>query len=1035
MVIPKFNRSHSILGSKYVRPTSTPVVDMVDIGAGGGRFVDGGAGEQEVKLANYLRPREVIDADLCISQNIRSVNANFGKLEDFILRHHNIKICALQEVWTIDIPVKLAGFHPLISKQRAGKRGGGVGFFLDESIKFKIIPSPFIEGVFETMCVELQLGKCKTIQILNIYRPPDPTLIPEFLRHLSDYKLSDKHNNIILGDLNIDIANIGAQGLIETLADRGLASIIDIPTRVKDGSSTIIDHIYTDIKITRPYVYETDMTDHYTTCMTLNDKKTKTRFLQEKYSHPLHDERSLNYLKAYLQAIQKSSNWEEVTSCNTPEAFNIFSNILKEAIDICCPTTIKTRNTIPKNPWMTTPLLKLRAKKEKLHRKARQKNTEEAWAKFKEFSKAYNKECRNTKNLYYNEKFNEAKNDGRKLWQIANEVTGRPSKKGGKSKVGPIEGSKTDLESATKINHFFATVAPTLKAKIKKSKKSFKDFLPKKKAHPSLQLRTVSKDKIEDIIDKMRSKTSFSHDTMSNKMLKHIKDEISLPLTHVINISIIHNFVPDDWKKAKMCPIFKKGDPSLPTNYRPISLLPTMSKVLERVISNQVYGFLERNKLIHPHQFGYRYGHSCEGLLLKVLDYVAKERDKGKHVLNVYIDLTKAFDTVPWEIMFHKLRHYGLPVSWFQSYLSNRKMYTRVADSDSSVEDILCGVPQGSILGPLLFILFIGDLPYATKFFTALYCDDTTFGHSHENMDTLFKETNKMLEEVEEWFNSNFLSLHPGKTRYMLFSSKNTDQKLYLLGNEVERVHENGKEQSFKLVGVHLDENLSFKYHIKHVQNKVIGMSSLIRRSKNNLPSKIRKMLFHSLVQSHISYCLPIWGGALKTHLDPLRISQKKAARVACNVKRNKHSDPIFNNLGAMKLDDMYRLSCAKIAAKTVSGFQVDGIQDCFTTMRTNNVDSKGPKTRQQSSDNLVKPFYMKPQLISLPAYQIPRIWNEDIPKPIRSKGITPPNSALNPNFKAKTVLNALENSFKAQTLQEYGNYTCGKRNCFSCNA
>lgn len=212
-------------------------------------------------------------------------------------------------------------------------------------------------------------------------------------------------------------------------------------------------------------------------------------------------------------------------------------------------------------------------------------------------------------------------------------------------------------------------------------------------------------------------------------------------------------------------------------------------------------------------------------------------------------------------------------------------------------------------------------------------------------------------------------------------------------------------------------------------------MSSLIRRSKNNLPSKIRKMLFHSLVQSHISYCLPIWGGALKTHLDPLRISQKKAARVACNVKRNKHSDPIFNNLGAMKLDDMYRLSCAKIAAKTVSGFQVDGIQDCFTTMRTNNVDSKGPKTRQQSSDNLVKPFYMKPQLISLPAYQIPRIWNEDIPKPIRSKGITPPNSALNPNFKAKTVLNALENSFKAQTLQEYGNYTCGKRNCFSCNA
>ena len=235
-------------------------------------------------------------------------------------------------------------------------------------------------------------------------------------------------------------------------------------------------------------------------------------FLKEQYTHPLHDERSLNYLKDYLLAIQKTTNWEEVTRCKTPEAFKIFFNILREAIEICCPTTVKDRNTIPKNPWMTTPLLRLRAKKEKLHRKARTKNTEEAWKKYKETSKVYNKECRSAKNQYYSDKFTEAKDDGRKLWQIANEVTGRPSKKGGKSKVGSIEGSKTDLESASKINNFFATVAPKLKEKIKKSNKTFKDFLPpRKNAHPKLTLKKVPVDKIDKIIDNMRSKTSFSH--------------------------------------------------------------------------------------------------------------------------------------------------------------------------------------------------------------------------------------------------------------------------------------------------------------------------------------------------------------------------------------------------------------------------------------------------------------------------------------------------------------------------------------------
>ena len=296
---------------------------------------------------------------------------------------------------------------------------------------------------------------------------------------------------------------------------------------------------------------------------------------------PLHDERSLDYLLAYLKAYGKSTNWEEILNCDSIEAFKIFEDILTDALTICCPVVKKDRRKIPQNPWMTKELLKQRFRKEQLHRKARKRRTDQAWADFKSFNKEYNKMCRDAKNSYYGEKFEINKNDGRQLWQLANEVTGRTTKKGNKTNIGPIEGCATDHESATKINEFFATIATNLQSKIKKPKKTFRQYLPKLDSVPKkqFQFHTVTREKVEEIIDNMKNKASFGIDTMSNRMVKHIKAEISTPLTHLINISIKHSYVPLAWKTAKIAPIFKSGDPSQPTNYRPISLLSTLSKV------------------------------------------------------------------------------------------------------------------------------------------------------------------------------------------------------------------------------------------------------------------------------------------------------------------------------------------------------------------------------------------------------------------------------------------------------------------------
>ena len=994
---------------------------MSDEAGGGGYFSDGGVEEQEIRLAKYVLPNGVIGADICMSQNMRSLAKNFGKLEDFVSRHNNIPIIALQEIWTPHLPPQLKGYSTLINCQRKSKGGGGVGFYIKEPLIYTIVPSPFIEGVLETLCLDIQLSKTRTVRVVNIYRPPNVSPVP-LINTVPDLPLASTHRNIVLGDMNIDILDVRKNGLIEVFAERGLGSRIDIPTRFFKKSATCIDHIYTDIKSATAFVYENDISDHYTTCITLNNKATKTKSLPETYRSPLHDDRSLEYLRDYLKAYGKSTKWKEVLSCKTPKAFDIFETILKEAIQICCPTVLKNRSKIPINPWFSPDLIKRRSEKEKLHRKARTNKSDENWEAYRTINKQYNKECRKAKNDYYAEQIDFAKDNGKKLWALTNEITGRPTKKSKNGSIGPIEGCSNDIENATKINTFFATVAANLKDKIKKPKYSFKHYLPPKdEKTEELVLRKISKEKVEKIIENMKNKTSFSHDTMSNKQLKFIKEEILVPLTHLINISIECSYVPKAWKTAKMVPIFKSGDPSQPTNYRPISLLPTMSKVLERAVCNQVYGYFERHNKLYNLQFGYRHGFSTEGLLLKILDYITKQRNANKHVLNVFIDLRKAFDTVPYNILFDKLQHYGLAcsvVDWFRSYLSERRMYTKVADSESGLEDILCGVPQGSILGPLLFIIFINDLPHSTKLITALYCDDTTFAHHSDDLDTLFRETNEMLLTAEDWFNANFLSLHPGKTRFMLFTtpkqSKDSTHKLILQGKEVQRVHDEGEEKSFKLVGVHLDERLTFKYHIQHVHKKIIGMTAIIKRSRKLLTSRIRKMLFHALVQSHLQYCLPIWGGAAERLLKPLRISQKKAARVACGVRRSKHSEPCFSNLKALKLEDLYIVACAKIAVKNIADTQIEGLQDCFEKA---NGKRKGRVTRLQNSDNLKIPRIDAQWLRYLPAYKIPKIWNEKIPDNIRDMGPI-----------------MIDTAYKSQTLLNYADYKCEITNCYSCN-
>ena len=340
-----------------------------------------------------------------------------------------------------------------------------------------------------------------------------------------------------------------------------------------------------------------------------------------------------------------------------------------------------------------------------------------------------------------------------------------------------------------------------------------------------------------------------------------------IPLTHLFNLSFKTGFIPPCLKTALIKPIFKKGDTDKFTNYRPISLLSPFSKLLEKVACSQIMRYLNKFKLLYEHQYGFRRGHSTEHPVVHLLDriYKAFENPSGsKYTLAIFIDLTKAFDTCSVEILLSKLNHYGfrdVANLWFKNYLTGRTQFTSVRGENSSLRDILCGVPQGSILGPILFILLINDLPNASKFFSLLYADDTTLEMSSQNLIELYLDAKIELDKIADWFRANKLTLNISKTKYILFRDKSqyvdfSGLNLSIENEEIERIGEDCKEKFFKFVGVHLDEHLTWQYHINHVRGKAASANYALSKLRNLLPMNVKYTIYNSLFRSHIKWQL-----------------------------------------------------------------------------------------------------------------------------------------------------------------------------------
>ena len=374
---------------------------------------------------------------------------------------------------------------------------------------------------------------------------------------------------------------------------------------------------------------------------------------------------------------------------------------------------------------------------------------------------------------------------------------------------------------------------------------------------------------IRDAFATVKTAKSFGTDNISSYFLKLALPLIENSLAFLFNTSIETSRFPDSWKVARVTPIFKDGDRADKSNYRPISVMPVISRLFEKLVTNQLCQYMNDNGHFSCGQSGFLRLHSTVTCLLKNTDDWYNGMDLGKLVGLVFIDLKKAFDTVDHSILCKKLELYGVhhrKLSWFKSYLTNWKQFCRVNGVDSEIGDIEVDVPQGSCLGPLLFLVYINDRPQAVlDSNVSMYADDTSLSYQSHDMTRLNEAINSDLTKLDTWLQGNKLSLNVAKTHSMLISSKqkhsslkgqNKHLKLKIRDNELDVV------KKTKYLGLQVDCSLDWKEQIKTVSAKVSRAVGFLKHAKSFLPKETLQTLYTGIVEPHFRYCCSVWGCA-----------------------------------------------------------------------------------------------------------------------------------------------------------------------------
>ena len=857
----------------------------------------------------------------CLLINIRSVNNKIYKLTELLLEQ-SVDICCMTETWLREhsepaiADLKREGYN-VINVPRKNKRGGGVAFLYTENkYNAKKVKTDKYE-FFELLEIVL-LGKIDIIRFSIIYRTGYLVIENKdsFLNELHFYLdslITKEGINIVLGDFNIrqDNNKSLSKDFFQIMDSRGFNQVIKEPTHIDGG---ILDLLFipnsfsiSDLKI----LDDQTLSDHYpiTFNIPLITNPLPTHFTK--------CYRNINTINTELFRTNIKRDIGDIVKYNIVETNQLDQSLIEldqyllSEIDRQAPLITKTTR-ITTQIIKTPKIQEARRIKRRAEHKYKKSKTQANRDHLKTTRKNLATIVQQSRTEYFKDKLDKHKNDVRKTYNIVNSLLNKNN-----DKIFPTHINKKTL--ANKFAFFY-------KDKIDKIQNSFNctshnfTFSTAPYTHTLSdkfqQFVSIDEKQLLILIKNLDSNKQSLLDPLPCKLFKDFKLELVPVLTKLINCSFNLGYFPSHLKTAVVTPIIKSKnlDCEILTNYRPVSNLTLISKLIEKCALEQLSKHLIKNNLYCKFQSAYRPGHSCETALVKIYNDINNSLNSDTYVILILLDFSAAFDTIDHNILINRLNtNYGIQgkaLNWFSSYLTGRTYKVKINNTISDPMPLNYGVPQGSILGPILFSLYIKEIQeiiHSHNINSHFYADDIQL-YMKCTKDTDFTNLENCLNRIISWTNKNFLKLNNNKTQFMAISTKNYTshkiQHLTLMG-ETFKV-----ESSVKSLGFILDDNLQMDKQINHVCSVGYYMlRNLWKISKKVIDKALRTQLVHASVLSRINYCNALYTFLPKTQTRKLQKLINSSARFIFNItgrKRFEHITPYLKQLHFLPID--YRI-------------------------------------------------------------------------------------------------------------------------------
>ena len=824
--------------------------------------------------------------------NIRSL---LGKLDQLklLMSSKPFDILTLSETWLckdiLDSELELPGYT-CTRMDRSNKRGGGVIIYCKDGLVFSTKDN--LKSPNEALWIQVNRTKCKPLLIGCVYRPPDQN-VDDFLKNLESSlaEVETSTEIMVLGDFNIDflptkrtVNNSLKRKLLNTVTPFHLHQVINTPTRITEHSETTIDLIFTNTqqKLVESGVLHLGLSDH------------SLVYCVHKSGVPKAAPKTIefrcykNYDKGSFLADLQAVPWNLVfDNTNVDDSVAVWYKLYRNVADSHAPIkTLRVRGT--STPWMTSSISESMRDRDYHHKKARQTKSGYHWDMFRKLRNSVRRQIDQAKADYYTKLVMDSTGNTSQLWKALKQTLPDKQSSSISSIISDGVTFSAPRDIASALNNHFVSIGMKLAAKFPSLRGTTRGISKHPARNCHFSIKEITQDFVRRSLKQLKINKATGLDKLSARLLKDSADLITPSLTKLFNSSLQSSTFPAIWKSAKVTSLHKSGDKSTPENYRPISVLPTLSKILEKAVHQQLYAYLEENKLLSSKQFGFRPKSSTSTAVGQFSDSVLRSMDKGMVTGVVFLDLAKAFDTVDHQILLQKLGGYGISetsLEWFESYLSARTQVTVHGQCTSKPAQVPIGVAQGSILGPLLFLIYINDLPDVLQHADiTTYADDTAIYCSSSCSKDLELKLNYDLEKVCNWLKDNHLTLNVTKSNFMLIGSS---QKLSSMNDiticaddkPLDSVH------SIKYLGVTINENLTWEDHIDKVCSKIRSKICILTRIKRYLPKVARITFYNAFILPIFDYCDIVWGDRGNSSLMRcLQVLQNNTARIILDL-------------------------------------------------------------------------------------------------------------------------------------------------------